>query len=102
MVTHVYNLTNLTNFSGGMGNLVYQANNATNGFLVGLFLVAIFLVLLFSFMRFGDVVRSIAGASFVCFLLASILVYADFLEIYYALLFLVLVGITTFIMYMEE
>ena len=98
----VYNLSNIMNFSGGFGNLAYVANTASNGLLFGLFLLAIFLVLLFSFMRYGDIVRAFAGSGFVCFLMASILVYADFLQIYYALIFLIITGVAVFILYLEE
>lgn len=98
----VYNLSNFTNFSGGLGQLTYVANEATNGLLVGLFLVAFFLVLLFSFMRFGDAVRAFAGSGFICFLLSTILVYADLLQIYYALVFLIITGVSVFILYLEE
>lgn len=94
----MYNLTNLT-ANPGVVNVVSEANNYTGGVLVPLFVISIYFVLLISYSMKYDFAGGITVASWIVFVLSSLLVFVDFINILFPLGFLLLAAFGTFYLY---
>lgn len=94
----MYNLTALTD-SGSVVDMVLAANSYTGDVLMPLFLVSVFFVLIISYSLKFDFVGGLTVSGWVCFVLSSLLVFADLINILFPLGFLLLAAFGTFFLY---
>ena len=93
-----YNLTELGSQETMVG--VFQsANNATSGVLAGFFIIALFFLLMLMMKKY-EFTKALMSASFITFILASLLTYAKLVSIVFPLLFLAIAAFTAFFVYM--
>lgn len=90
---------NLTDFqnSTGLAHVGTMANNVTNGLFWGVLLISIFVIMLFKIMPKMETASAFAVASFICFSLSLFLVYLQWVSIFYAITFLLMVAGSLFV-----
>lgn len=93
----MYNLTNLT---GNAGDLITSTNNASGGYLIALLTVVIFIVITVALLRFGFL-KGIVAASFATFMISLLFTYAKWLNPLFALAYLIILGFTGLLLYLE-
>ena len=91
-----YNLTQMQEAETVFGLFDY-ANDSTGGILIGLFLVAFYFVLLMMMKRY-EFEKSLLVASWITFIVAIMFSYAGLLNLYFALIFLIITAFTSFYM----
>jgi len=95
-----YNLT-LLHQSNTISGLFTTANSYTTGWLLGFLILAVFFIMLMALKKweFDD---ALMASSFVCFVLAAILVSAELLNLLWAIGFLVVAAFTGLYMYITK
>jgi len=76
------------------------ANTSTDGMLFGLFMISIFFVMIMSLKQY-EIPNAILASSFMCFILSSLLTYAQVLNLLYPLMFLGVAALTAFYKYLS-
>jgi hypothetical protein len=93
----MYNLSTLSNITG-LGGLVSYANTTTEGHLIGMFIVAIFFISIIKLKQYSfDAV--FFAASWICFVFSAFLIWAGWLNMIYAIGFLVAAAFSALYLY---
>ena len=95
-----YNMTALAE-SDTIYKLVLYANDATGEILLVLFSMAIFFIMLMVLKKW-EFEKSLLVSSFISFLISIMLVYAELIQLVWALVFLVLAAFTALYMMMTK
>ena len=95
-----YNMTALAE-SDTVYKLVLYANDATGEILLVLFSMAIFFIMLMVLKKW-EFEKSLLVSSFISFLISIMLVYAELIQLVWALVFLVLAAFTALYMMMTK
>jgi len=91
----MYNITNLTNAKYGY-ELVYYANEVTNGVFIGGFIISLFIIITFVFMKSQDVLDSMIGSSFFSFVFALFFTAIGLIGFQFVLIFLLITALLSF------
>jgi len=91
----MYNLTNLTN-AQYVSDVALFSNQVTGGLLFSLGILSLFFIMLYSF-RNLTFEKNLMISSFLCFILSVFLTMAHLLSFFWAMLFLVLLGLAAFL-----
>jgi len=91
-----YNMTQLQQ-SETVFDLFEYANNSTGGIMIGLFLVSFFFVMLMMLKRY-EFEKGLLVSSWLTFVVAIMFSYAGLLNLYFALIFLIITAFVGFYM----
>jgi len=94
------NLTDLTNING-IGDVAQVAQTHTGGLFFGIIIIGIFFILTIRLSHRG-IEKAIAASAYVCLLLSGTLVYYNYLQLIYPIIFLFLAAGSTFIAYRNQ
>lgn len=98
----MWNLTSLQE-TGNVLEVTTWANNITDGLLFGLLCVAVFIIILIVLMRKNsEFIDSLLVSSWISFVLTLILSFAEFISVYYVLVFLAIGSFTAFFAYVAK
>lgn len=87
----VSDLTNLTNSTQGFHHFAQYSNDVTNGIFWGLILIAIFIIVTIKLRKIG-IDRALAVASFSCLSISLFMLYLQFVQIVYPIVFVLILA----------
>lgn len=93
-----YNMTALGN-AGSIYGLIVVANDATSTVMINLFLLALFIVILLALKRY-DFLSGLVVSSYICFIIAALLAYAELLALMWVLLYLIIAAFSTMLLFL--
>ena len=91
MVTNLTNLTTPPSGTQGFYHLAWYANSVTDGLFWGLILIAILMIIIVKNRNYG-IDRAVAGASFACLIISFFLLWLEFVQIVYPIIFVVILA----------